>query len=180
VEQKIVKPLGLKCTGFVPDALPCSSAHARGYAGDQPTFIRRGQPVPDWHFTPLMRGAAGMYSTAKDLLLFAGAHLNGQKTRFNTVLARDMQVRFPQATRAGAIAWVVDDIEGAPITYQIGIVAGYTSYIGIDAKHKTAVVVMQNSFNWDSSVGHKMLLGLRYMTAQPGLNYAPTPLSEKQ
>jgi hypothetical protein len=70
-------------------------------------------------------------------------------------------VRVPQAKAAAAVAWVVDDVEGQPIVYQIGIVAGYTSYIGIDVTHDTAVVILQNSFNWDSSEGHKLLLRLR-------------------
>jgi len=167
LEQKIVKPLGLKCTGYAPDALPCYSTRAHGYAGDEPKFIRRGQPVPDWQFTPLMRGSAGLYSNARDLLTFAAAHLGNRKTRLKAVLADDMKVRFPRAKEAAAVAWVVDDIEGEPITYQIGIVAGYTSYLGIDAAHKTAVIVMQNSFNWDNSVGHKLMLSLRYMTSPP-------------
>ena len=162
LEKKIVKPLGLTCTGYDPALLPCAATRAHGYAGDEPMFIPRGDAVPDWQFTPLMRGSAALHSTARDLLTFASAHIWNQNNHLNTVLASNMQVRFPRAKEAAAVAWVVDDVEGAPITYQIGIVAGYTSYIGIDAAHKTAVVVMQNSFNWDNTVGHKLLLDLRY------------------
>ena len=162
LEQKIIKPLELKCTGYNPDTLPCAATRAHGYAGDEPMFIPRGDAVPDWQFTPLMRGSAALHSTARDLLTFASAHIWNQEDHLNTVLASNMQIRFPRAKEAAAVAWVVDDVEGEPITYQIGIVAGYTSYIGIDAAHKTAVVVMQNSFNWDNTVGHKLLLNLRY------------------
>jgi len=28
----------------------------------------------------------------------------------------------------------------------------------MDLKHKTAIVVLQNSFNWDNTIGHRMLL----------------------
>lgn len=153
----------MKCTGFIPEELACNLKRAHGYAGDQPKFITRGDPTPDWYFTHFMQGAAGVYSNAHDLLIFAAAHLKGNKTRFNTTLADTLKIRVPRAERAAAIGWVVDMIEGEPIAYQIGIVAGYTSYIGIDPKHKTAVVVLQNSFNWDNSMGHKLLLDLRYM-----------------
>ena len=162
LKEIIVKPLGLKCTGFVPEELPCNAIRAHGYAGDEPKFIARGDPTPDWHFTPFMRGAAGVYSNARDLLNYAAAHLNGKKTKLDAVLSDTMRIRYPQPERAAAIGWVVDDIKGEPITYQIGIVAGYTSYIGIDNDYKTAVVVMQNSFNWDNSIGHRLLLSLRY------------------
>jgi len=166
LEHKIVGPLGLECTGYKPETLPCFSTRGHGYAGDQPKFIPRGQPTPDWHFTPIMKGAAALYSNAGDLLTFAAAHMKGQRTRFDAVLASNLQVRFPRAARAAAIAWIVDDVEGEPIAYQVGIVAGYTSYLGIDVRHKTAVVVIQNSFNWDSSVGNKLLLNLRYMSVR--------------
>jgi CubicO group peptidase (beta-lactamase class C family) len=163
--QRLAQPLGLTCTGYVAEALPCYPTRAQGYAGDQPKFIGRGQPTPDWQFTNLMRGSAALSSNADDLLNFASAHLNGQDSHVNGVLADNLRVRVPQPTEASAIAWVVDDIAGQAITYQIGIVAGYTSYIGLDVEHRTAVVVLQNSFNWDNSVGHKLLLRLAHLSA---------------
>jgi hypothetical protein len=30
----------------------------------------------------------------------------------------------------------------------------------MDIRHKTAIVVLQNSFNWDNDIGHRMLLRL--------------------
>ena len=45
--QKIVGPLGLTRTGYNPELLPGYDTRAHGYAGDQPKFIRCGQPVPD-------------------------------------------------------------------------------------------------------------------------------------
>lgn len=173
LEQKIAKPLGLTCTGYAPEALPCYSTRAHGYAGDQPKFIRRGQPVPDWQFTDLMLGSAGLYSNASDLLTFAAAHLSGRETRFNAALAGNLRVRFPQAKESAAVAWSADCIAGEPIVYQIGVVAGYTSYLGLDVEHKTAVVVLQNSFNWNESVGHRLLIRLRRRAVSadiPGMN----------
>jgi CubicO group peptidase (beta-lactamase class C family) len=158
--RMLVRPLHLKCTGYEPKDLSCYPGRALGHAGDQPKFIARGERVPDWEFTPLMRGAAAMWSNARDLLTFASAHVHG-KTKLNRVLASDLAIRVPKEKAAAAISWVVDDVEGEPIDYQIGIVAGYTSYLGIDPTHKTAVVILQNAFNWDNSMGHKLLVRLR-------------------
>lgn len=162
-EQYLRKPLKLKCTGYTPEALSCYSGRAHGYAGDEPMFIARGHPTPDWNFTQLMRGSAALYSNAGDLLTFASAHIWNQQKHFNAVLHGNLKAHLKRDKQAPAIAWTIDTIEGEPIAYQIGIVAGYTSYLGIDVNNKTAVVVMQNSFNWDNKVGHNLLMGLRYM-----------------
>jgi CubicO group peptidase (beta-lactamase class C family) len=158
--QKLVAPLGLKCTGYNPQQLPCALSRARGHAGDQPKFIRRGTAVPDWQFTQFMRGSAGVHSNARDLLSFAAAHLKGHETPFNAALNDALQIRFNRQNEAAAVAWIVDEIDSQRITYQIGLVAGYTSYLGMDAERKAAVVVLQNSFNWGNNIGHKLLLRL--------------------
>ena len=156
--QKIVNPLGLRNTGYVPEALPGYATRAHGYAGDQPKFIPRGAPVPDWQFTHLMRGSAALYSTARDLLTFAAAHLNGANTPFSAALTDTLQVRFSQPDETTAVAWTVADVDDQRIAYQLGIVAGYTGYLGLDLKHRTAVVILQNTFNWDESVGGRLLI----------------------
>ncbi|WP_205119352.1 serine hydrolase domain-containing protein [Paramagnetospirillum kuznetsovii] len=156
LEDRLARPLGLACTGYLPEALPCHAQRAFGHAGDQPKFIARGKPAPDWRFTPLMRGSAALSSTARDLLRFAAAHLNER----DSALAANLRVQVPRDKEAAATAWVVDRLDGHAITYQIGIVAGYTSYMGLDLERKTAVVVLQNAFNWDNSLGHKLLLRL--------------------
>lgn len=157
---RLAKPLGLSHTGYAPELLPGYAERAHGYAGDQPKFIRRGQPVPDWRFTSLMRGSAALYSSARDLLKFARPFLSANQTHFDAVLADTARVRFPRPREAAGIAWISDEVDGLAITYQIGLVAGYTSYIGLDREHGTAVVVLQNSFNWTGSIGHRLLIRL--------------------
>jgi hypothetical protein len=71
-----------------------------------------------------------------------------------------LKARQPRAKEAPAIAWLVDDVEGQHITFQVGFVAGYTSYIGLNVEQRTAVVVLQNSFNWKDHVGQKLLIRL--------------------
>lgn len=174
LEKKLTSPLGLKCTGYAADKLPCYSTRAHGHAGDQPKFIPRGKAVPDWQFTNFMRGSAGLHSNARDLLIFAAAHLKGDETRFNATLADTLKVRYHRPKEAAAVAWIADDIDGQRINYQIGLVAGYTSYIGIDAERKTAVVVLQNSFNWSNGVGHKLLLRLAHEAREKPHSYKVT------
>ncbi|MGZ5779863.1 MAG: serine hydrolase domain-containing protein, partial [Burkholderiaceae bacterium] len=87
LEQKLLRPLDLKNTGYVPDALPNHANRAYGHVGDQPKFRLRGAPMPDWQFPDLMKGSAGVYSNAKDLLTLAAAHLHAEKSHLNHTLA---------------------------------------------------------------------------------------------
>jgi CubicO group peptidase (beta-lactamase class C family) len=159
MQQKILLPLKLKNTGYDPEKISPRLVRAHGYAGDQPKFIRRGKAVPDWTFTDIIRGGAAMYSNADDLLTFAEAHLNSAMP-MNAILADTLNIRFPGREISHAIAWNVEDTDDQRITYQVGLVAGYTAYLGLDTKQRTAVVVLQNSFNWQDRVGHILLTRL--------------------
>lgn len=155
--ERITGPLGLTRTGYVVENLPGYRERAIGHAGDQPKFIRRGKTVPDWRFTDILRGSAALYSCARDLLSFAAAHLGNDDSPLGRGLKDVLRIRYPRPRQAAAVAWIADDVFGLRITYQVGIVAGYTSYLGIDTAHHTAVVVLQNAFNWDYSAGHTLL-----------------------
>jgi CubicO group peptidase (beta-lactamase class C family) len=156
--EEIVKPLGLKDTGYVAAALPGYATRARGTAGDEPKFIPRGEPVPDWQFTDIMQGGTSLYSTAGDMLVFAASYLNGEDARRRSAMTDSLRVRFPRPSESSAIAWTVDEFKGERIAHQIGIVAGYSSYLGLDVEHRTAVVVLENTFNWDESIGSRLLV----------------------
>lgn len=67
-----------------------------------------------------------------------------------------------------ALAWAVDQVDGFTITYQVGYVSGYSCYIGLDRNNRTAVVVLQNSLNWQESIGHRLLLRLGYAAEGDG------------
>jgi len=165
--ERISGPLGLTHTGYIAEQLPGYAERAIGHAGDQPKFIRRGTPVPDWRFTDILRGSAALYSSARDLLTFAAAHLRDDDTPLGRGLADAVRVRYPRSHQAAAVAWIADDVMELHITYQVGIVAGYTSYLGIDTTHHTAVVILQNAFNWDYSAGHTLLKILAANAVRP-------------
>lgn len=154
---RITGPLGLTHTGYRPELLPGYAERAIGHAGDEPKFILRGETTPDWHFTEILRGAAALTSTARDLLTFAAAHLDPQGPPPRPALADNLRVRIPRAEEAAAIAWIADDSDGRHVLYQVGLVGGYTSYLAVDPAHHTAVVVLENAFNWDNSLGRSLL-----------------------
>ncbi|MDP3847108.1 MAG: serine hydrolase domain-containing protein [Pseudomonas sp.] len=162
LQARVLGPLRLDNSSYAPQQLAGFAQRALGHAGDQPKFILRGQPIPDWQFTDILHGTAGLYSTADDLLSYAAAHLQpGANRKLNAALLDTLQVRVERPNEAAAVAWNVDSIGGRKITYQVGFVAGYSSYLGLDTEHQTAVVVLQNSFNWaNGAIGHSLLLRL--------------------
>jgi CubicO group peptidase (beta-lactamase class C family) len=160
LRRDIVAPLGLTETGYVPEDLPGYAVRAHGYAGDQPKFVRRGAPVPDWTFTRLMRGSAALYSSARDLLIFARAHFAAPATPLGRAMTDTLRVRLWRPRDSVAIDWTIDHVDGEDIGYTLGVVAGYTSYLGLDIRHHIAVVALQNSFNWKESIGGRLLVRL--------------------
>lgn len=162
LKKYLAQPLSLQNTAYATEFLPNNVKQARGYAGDQPKFIRRGSPVMDWKWTASMKGSAGIYSSAQDLLIFAAAHLKTGNKNTPSVLRDNLNVRFNRPQNSAGIAWLVHDIQGERVAFQMGYQGGFSSYIGINAQRKIAVVVLQNSFNWTDSVGHKLLLQMAH------------------
>ncbi|MCE0800623.1 beta-lactamase family protein [Buttiauxella sp. S04-F03] len=158
VQSLIFDPLGMHNSSFTPKKLKSYPLRAIGHAGSQPKFIPRGQVVPDWQFTGNMLGAGGLYTDTADLLTFAAAHLasTGDAT-LDKAIHDTMQVYYPRDKEAANIAWVTDTYGEQSITYQVGYIGGYSSYIGIDRVNHFAVVVLQNSFTWQNNLGHSVL-----------------------
>ncbi|HEX3971083.1 MAG TPA: serine hydrolase, partial [Stellaceae bacterium] len=111
-------------------------------------------------FTGMMRGSAGLYSTARDLIAYAAASLRNDGTSLSAALGDTLRIRYPRIREAAAVNWIVDDVNDQQIEYQVGFIAGYSSYIGLNPRNHTAVVILQNAFNWDFSAGHELVLWL--------------------
>lgn len=158
VQSLIFDPLGMRNSSFTPQKLKSYPLRAIGHAGSQPKFIPRGQVVPDWQFSGNMVGAGGLYTNTADLLTFAAAHLasTGDAT-LDKAIHDTMQTYYPRDKEAANIAWVTDTYGEQSITYQVGYIGGYSSYIGIDRANHFAVVVLQNSFTWQNNLGHSVL-----------------------
>ncbi|OAT31059.1 beta-lactamase [Buttiauxella brennerae ATCC 51605] len=158
VQSLIFDPLGMHSSSFTPQKLKSYPLRAIGHAGSQPKFIPRGQVVPDWQFSGNMVGAGGLYTNTADLLTFAAVHLasTGDAT-LDKAIHDTMQTYYPRDKEAANIAWVTDTYGEQSITYQVGYIGGYSSYIGIDRANHFAVVVLQNSFTWQNNLGHSVL-----------------------
>lgn len=155
----IFNALKMSNTSFYAPTLKNYPYRAIGHAGDQPKFLRRGEVTPDWHFSNNMVGAASLYSNVDDLLKYLRAHITDTDiSDLNNAIHATEKVYFKRDIEAANIAWVTDYKYGQTITYQVGYIGGYSSYIGFDKEHHTAVVVLQNSFNWSNYIGHDLLL----------------------
>jgi CubicO group peptidase (beta-lactamase class C family) len=153
----VVGPYGLSSTFFEHPARVQSNARARGHAGDQPLFIERGAPMEAWQFTDVMRGAAGATSNAPDLLRFVIA--GEQSPRVRSVVEGLLGRSTPDGRGIAHVdGWTIDKVRGVVVAYQVGLVGGYSSYVGLDIAKGNAIVVLQNSFNWVDRVGHSLLV----------------------
>ena len=146
---------------FTPQQLKGYPQRALGHAGDQPKFIPRGQLTPDWHFSNNMVAAASLYSNAEDLAAYARYHVSTTHNRLlDSVFAevRDTDIQRPDGVQG--IAWTTDFIGLEKITYQVGYIGGYSSFIGYDKERGNAVVVLQNTFNWSNYIGIALLMDM--------------------
>ncbi|MGR7646143.1 serine hydrolase domain-containing protein [Klebsiella aerogenes] len=159
--RMIFRPLAMGNTSFLPQTLHEYPWRALGHAGDQPKFKPRGALTPDWQFTNNMVGAASLYSDAGDLINYARAHFAPMGQAALDRAFKDVSVDYyPRRVEAANIAWVTDTFGRQRLTYQVGYIGGYSSYIGFDKANQNAVVVLQNSFNWSNYIGHQILRNL--------------------
>lgn len=157
----IFRPLNMNNSSFIPQQLTTYPYRALGHAGDQPKFIPRGQVTPDWRFTNNMVAAASLYSSAQDLITYAGYHISKSGYReLDAVFAQVGDVYYQRPGQAQGLAWVTDFIDGEKITWQVGYIGGYSSFIGFDKQKGNAVVVLQNAFNWSNYIGMTLLLDM--------------------
>jgi CubicO group peptidase (beta-lactamase class C family) len=155
--EKISQPLHLLHTGYRLERSAAITNRAYGHAGVQPKFIPRKQPVPDWNLSEFLKGSASMYSTASDLLMLAKAHID-IPANLATIINDSLQVRNPKNDYS--MSWKIETIEGSEIYYIVGVIAGYTSFIGLDRKQNQAVVMLHNSFDWSNILGYQLLVRL--------------------
>ncbi len=157
----IFTPLQMSQSSFKPEQLAAYPWRALGHAGDQPKFIARGTLTPDWHFKGNMVAAASLYSNARDLITYLQAHLAAtDNPALNQAFEAVNHPWYQYGTQAQNIAWVTDELDGQKITYQVGYIGGYSSFIGYDKRNGNAIVVLQNAFNWSNYLGIALLVDL--------------------
>jgi CubicO group peptidase (beta-lactamase class C family) len=160
LDEKVIRPLYLADTTYFPNEEQ-KSRLATGYVGASPFFVSRNTPVPNWDMDDILKGAAGLYSTVNDLLLFTQYRLAVAGT---PTLAIQEKIGFfgtKKAFHVSSLGWDVDVLEnGKTVIYQHGMIAGFSAYMGIEAESGLAVVVLYNNFDWDDKIGHNLLLTL--------------------
>lgn len=118
-----------------------------------PGYDYRGRPAPPWTFDA-MAPAAGLNSTADDLLRFLSANLQRGsqplEEAFETVRQARFDISFPgweRPTSAG-YGWLISRIgvhNNLPVAWINGGTGGYRAWMGLNTDTRTALVVLSNS-----------------------------------
>lgn len=108
-----------------------------------------------------MVAAASLYSNAEDLAAYARYHVATTDNRLlDSVFAEVSNTDIQRSDGVQGIAWTTDFIGLEKITYQVGYIGGYSSFIGFDKQKGNAVVVLQNAFNWSNYIGIALLMDM--------------------
>jgi CubicO group peptidase (beta-lactamase class C family) len=161
IVEKVCRPLNMPDSGFGLD--PARQKRLTvGHIGNQACFKPASSPLAPWQMGEIMQPSAGMYSTLNDLLAFAQANLGLAQHSLEPWLASTHQVQIETPRGGEALGWIINrfDDNRVTLTFKDGMVAGYSSYIGLNLDARVAVVVLGNRFNWDDRVGHNLLLRL--------------------
>lgn len=103
-------------------------------------------PIPASNFGALAP-AAGVHSTANDLLKLLSAVLGYQRTSLAPALAGMLNVRRATSTPGltNALGWQISMPDGLQIVWKDGETPGYSSFLGFNAKAGVGVVVLSNT-----------------------------------
>ena len=153
VKERILDPLDMDHTAIT--LTPWMQQHlAKGHNV-------KGEVVSNWD-VGVLAAAGGLRSTLTDMLKFARANLEA-KDRLTRVMQRTHAERAPAGGPAGGPAmfigmnWVIRRSDGQDITWHNGGTAGYRTWMGFDAKRKTAAVVLTNSGHGADDLGFALL-----------------------
>lgn len=175
LQERICRPLGLADTTLVLDEEQ-KGRLAMGHVGVQPCFMRRGRPMEPWDMGEILGPPGCLYSTVKDLLLFARSNLGMAHHPLEPVLAGTQSVRWITPLEDVGFGWIHNYLGDTRlhVTFKQGVMSGYTAYVGLNTDAQMAVAVLYNTFSWDELVGHNLLLRLSRGLA-PAAGPAPQP-----
>ncbi|MBN8285006.1 serine hydrolase domain-containing protein [Zoogloea sp.] len=136
VKERILAPLEMEGTGVTLSS-SMQMHMAQGHTA-------KGSPTPIWRFAALA-GAGALNSNVQDMLKFIQANVDDGK-----LLSRPFEkMKQPQFGGDTGIGWMqptfIDKFLGnQQVVWHNGMVGGYASYLSIDAKTKTGVVILTN------------------------------------
>jgi D-alanyl-D-alanine-carboxypeptidase/D-alanyl-D-alanine-endopeptidase len=158
VTRRVLRPLGMHDTAIALTP----SMKARLAAGHHAT----GVATSNWDL-PTFAGAGALRSTVNDMLKFASANLSAGGP-LGAALRQAQLPRRPAGSEEMDIglAWHVRKRFDRPIVWHNGGTGGYHSFVGLDPKSGTAVVILHNSAASIDDLGFH-LLDDRYQAADP-------------
>lgn len=136
VEEKLLAPLDMKNTAI--ELTPAMKAQLiQGYTG-------KGKPAPIWTFS-VLAGAGAFNSDAEDMMKFIRANIKNDAILFQTL----KKMHHPQPGNNTGIGWMlptfIDRFVGnRSVVWHNGMVGGYASYVSIDTKANTGIVILSN------------------------------------
>ncbi|WP_432483476.1 serine hydrolase domain-containing protein [Kineococcus esterisolvens] len=161
VAAEVTGPLGLRDT--VPHVRPDQQdRRATGHSA-------RRRPVPDWDLGAVAP-AGGLWSSAHDVLLFLGAHLEPGGSEVPDALRLVQQPRF-RANRwmRLCLGWMLTPLRrsGRSVLWHNGGTGGFSSFAGFQPETGAGVVVLSNTARSVDRAGMGLLEELVHGAATP-------------
>jgi CubicO group peptidase (beta-lactamase class C family) len=99
-----------------------------------------------WNIAAAFAGAGAIRSTARDMLKYAAAEMDGPGTPgpLEKAMQLTQVITFESGNTKIGLGWLYVKIGDKDILFHNGGTGGYRSYIGIDRQKKTAVVLLSN------------------------------------
>ncbi len=159
LKEYLFEPLDMKNTAFTLNNKQIQML-SEGHVGDLPLFMNRNEPLQNWKFSTFMKGTGGLYSNAEDIMKFLEANLGQSNTKVDVVLNKSHEILAKDDSLYFTLGWQVQYIPkyDTYIYFKYGVIAGFSCYMGMELKSKTAIVVLKNNFNWEDKIGHQILL----------------------
>lgn len=151
IESRILKPLGMLST-LVPERGPDNRAEmsaqfmqraVQGYSAEGKPIGPPGNQQSYYDFS----GTGQMFSSARDLAIFAAACLDEEEgdARLQKALQFTQQEAFRVNAQYGqAMAWEVNDMNGPTIVDKPGGLNNASAYMGLVPERKIALVILSN------------------------------------
>lgn len=119
---------------------------------------RQLRPVPNWDF-PTLAGAGALRSTANDMLKFVAANLGLTESKLSPAMESTHRARHEYGGPKAQIGlgWILRKERDGEILWHNGETGGYHSFIGMDKKKRTGVVVLSNSSNSIDDIGFHLI-----------------------
>ncbi|MFA4947384.1 MAG: serine hydrolase [Candidatus Krumholzibacteriia bacterium] len=137
VRQRILQPLDMKDTAISLS----TSMKARLAVGHD----RDGNAVPNWD-SPTLAGAGALRSTANDMMKFMKANLADSgplSAALHRSHGKQRNTDIPD-TDIG-LGWHITKTPAGEIVWHNGQTGGYHSFMGLDLKNRSGVVILHNS-----------------------------------